>query len=70
MASMVSRRDAEGSSPLARGLPVPMPVEPVWMADHPRSRGVYFAHRLAEIDVTGSSPLARGLRARGVRRLH
>ena len=31
--------------------------------DHPRSRGVYFAHRLAEIDVTGSSPLARGLLA-------
>ena len=29
--------------------------------DHPRSRGVYFARRLAEIDVTGSSPLARGL---------
>ena len=31
--------------------------------DHPRSRGVYFARRLAEIDVTGSSPLARGLRS-------
>ena len=33
-------------------------------ADHPRSRGVYTAHRTRTADETGSSPLARGLRTR------
>ena len=38
--------------------------------DHPRSRGVYTAHRTRTADETGSSPLARGLpRRRGLQSL-
>mgnify|MGYP001690770075 CR=1 FL=1 len=35
--------------------------------DHPRSRGVYTAHRTRTADETGSSPLARGLHDPGAR---
>ena len=65
MASMVSRRDAEGSSPLARGLPsIPLAVARALM-DHPRSRGVYGNDFSNVIFGFGSSPLARGLRGPG-----
>ena len=35
---------------------------PVWPADHPRSRGVYYSARIIIRADDGSSPLARGLR--------
>ena len=38
-------------------------------SDHPRSRGVYFAHFCAEPADEGSSPLARGLRRTGAAHL-
>ena len=40
---------------------MPMPVVPVWIADHPRSRGVYGHRPFAARGFGGSSPLARGL---------
>ena len=52
---------AQGSSPLARGLPVPDTPRRVCPVDHPRSRGVYSASRHPALTGAGSSPLARGL---------
>ena len=73
----------QGSSPLARGLPLDatnataapriIPARAGFTAcasrpaaaalDHPRSRGVYRADRVADDGAFGSSPLARGLPA-------
>ena len=50
-----------GSSPLARGLPVPSPRHPLPQRDHPRSRGVYPPPTVMRRTKPGSSPLARGL---------
>ena len=50
-----------GSSPLARGLPLPLNCAPHHARDHPRSRGVYPVRVSANDRLHGSSPLARGL---------
>ena len=50
-----------GSSPLARGLPVPIDHGMRADPDHPRSRGVYYRRHGDVLCHPGSSPLARGL---------
>ena len=52
-----------GSSPLARGLPLPAMGPSCQPRDHPRSRGVYRGRRCPGRPAAGSSPLARGLPA-------
>ena len=51
-----------GSSPLARGLPMMPGITGMATTDHPRSRGVYPARARSSSAASGSSPLARGLR--------
>ena len=52
----------QGSSPLARGLPIVKRLVPRDFKDHPRSRGVYLGGGCLTCSFrTGSSPLARGL---------
>ena len=53
--------DNAGIIPARAGFtPVENPVEN-FLADHPRSRGVYFRANSARLPPSGSSPLARGL---------
>ena len=54
-----------GSSPLARGLLIPVLANREGDGDHPRSRGVYCAGVRVLPSVSGSSPLARGLQLKG-----
>ena len=53
--------EAEGSSPLARGLPKRPEFRAPICRDHPRSRGVYEIAAKVRLEDMGSSPLARGL---------
>ena len=59
---------AEGSSPLARGLPGPLGSRSSRTRDHPRSRGVYRRKVRDGRIPAGSSPLARGLPRAGAPR--
>ena len=62
------RRCRWGSSPLARGLLLPVVGFPCGLVDHPRSRGVYPVGGRPHSRARGSSPLARGLRLHAVAR--
>ena len=59
--SIAMRMRVKGSSPLARGLLLPVRESLLDRTDHPRSRGVYPVRVRLPIVVLGSSPLARGL---------
>ena len=56
----------EGIIPARAGFTRPPSRTASWTVDHPRSRGVYRAERVADDEAFGSSPLARGLH-RGTR---
>ena len=57
------RRPPAGIIPARAGFTVPERRAGGFLADHPRSRGVYSRCLLRNSRSTGSSPLARGLRA-------
>ena len=59
--------EADGSSPLARGLPADDMQDSDQGRDHPRSRGVYPTKGSDGRMFVGSSPLARGLPRRRLR---
>ena len=56
-----SYRSGIGIIPARAGFTVPGPSQWVKVADHPRSRGVYFLSVWVGVWGSGSSPLARGL---------
>ena len=62
--------DGEWIIPARAGFTMSEPGMSPGPEDHPRSRGVYYAHLAAPSPGVGSSPLARGLRHAGLGRAY